>query len=73
MRKDVREVYNFAVANGFELVRFNGHYHMKHPDGHRLTFSATPADPHAKQNALADIRRALGLRREDCHKRKGKR
>lgn len=71
MRKDVREVYDFAVANGYELVRYNGHYHMQHPNGHRLTFSATPADPHAKANAMADIRRALGLRRPNGE-RKGK-
>ena len=64
MNKDVKEVYDFALSLGFELQRYNGHYHMKHPNGAHVTIPGSPSDHKALKNTMADIRRVAGVRRQ---------
>lgn len=58
-RHSARELHVLLVARGWSLLRRGGtdHFLYAHPNGSRMSVSATPSDHRARTKALALARR----------------
>ena len=60
--KDVRQLLKAAEARGCEVSRTKGgHWRISRPGCPPVTLSNTPSDARAMRNALADLKRNLGV------------
>ena len=54
--KEMRLVLKDAKARGWDIVRYNKHIQLKHPDGFHFTVCGTPKDATAcRKKALRDL------------------
>ena len=62
MRKDVRELIEYAEQLGFTNQGIDGrnHYRLTHPNGTWFSAPATPSDTRSVKNAKATLRRLSG-------------
>jgi hypothetical protein len=59
-----KELDKLLKDSGAQLKRSRKHLIWELPDGRKFTHSATPGDMRAYDNALSDLRKLLGIRRE---------
>lgn len=64
MRKDVQKVVDYARSLGYEHTRTTRHIMLCHSSGTRVTLPQTPSDGRSLENALADLRRGAGVRKD---------